>query len=64
MNKPATTPALSVLLAYAALNESDQTFFHCKLNEFVFASPSSRRELICRWQHLLAGQAPEASPDD
>ncbi|MCI0151899.1 hypothetical protein KNO81_39330 [Paraburkholderia sediminicola] len=54
MAKRKVIPAINVLLAYAGLRDRDQEFFNSKLNEFVFASPSRKREFIEQWQQSLA----------
>ena len=54
MTRQTEIPAINVLLAYAELRDRDQVFFNGKLNEFVFASRSSKREFIEQWQRALA----------
>lgn len=54
MTKQTATPAIKVLLAYAALRDKDQEFFNRGLNEFVFAAPSRKHEFIEQWQRALA----------
>ncbi|MBC8731995.1 hypothetical protein [Paraburkholderia sp. UCT2] len=54
MTRQTEIPAINVLLAYAELRDRDQVFFNGKLNEFVFASRSSKREFIRQWQRALA----------
>ncbi|ADG16479.1 hypothetical protein BC1002_2427 [Paraburkholderia atlantica] len=54
MAKQPTIPAINVLLAYAALQDSDQELFNRMLNEFTFASPLRRREFIEQWRRELA----------
>ncbi|MBC8752621.1 hypothetical protein OKW43_005905 [Paraburkholderia sp. WC7.3g] len=54
MSKQPAIPAINVLLAYAALQDSDQEFFNRMLNEFTFASWSHKREFIEQWRRELA----------
>ncbi|MDH6150910.1 hypothetical protein [Paraburkholderia sp. WSM4179] len=53
MTRQTEIPAINVLLAYAELRDRDQVCFNGKLNEFVFASRSSKREFIEQWQRAL-----------
>ncbi|APA83965.1 hypothetical protein BJG93_00020 [Paraburkholderia sprentiae WSM5005] len=53
MAKQPAIPAINVLLAYAALHDSDQEVFHRMLNEFIFASRVRKREFIEQWRREL-----------
>ena len=64
MTRQTEIPAINVLLACAELRDRDQVFFNGKLNEFMFASRSSKREFIEQWQRALdATGAMPTSPD-
>ena len=53
MAKQSKIPAITVLLAYASLHDSDQEFFNGMLNEFTFASRAHRREFVEQWRQEL-----------
>jgi hypothetical protein len=53
MAKQPAIPVINVLLAYAALHDSDQEFFNRMLNEFIFASRMHKREFIEQWRRDL-----------
>ncbi|MCC8405628.1 hypothetical protein LJ655_27870 [Paraburkholderia sp. MMS20-SJTN17] len=66
MPRQPAIPAINVLLAYAALQDSDQEFFNRMLNEFTFASRVRKREFIEQWRRELvsAGEKPIAPIHD
>jgi hypothetical protein len=53
MPKQSPIAAIDVLLAYAALHDSEQEFFNRTLNEFTFASWARKREFSELWRREL-----------
>ena len=47
--KQPTPAAAETLVRYAALQDTDQASFHSAINEYVLASPSSKRKLVESW---------------
>lgn len=58
MAKQTAISAIKVLLAYAALHDSEQVFFNRMLNEFTFASRVHKREFVEQWRRELVSASP------
>jgi hypothetical protein len=58
MTKRQKAEVASLLLNFQALDRTDQSLFIEAMNQYLFAAPKLRRDLVEHWSHICSSDMP------